>query len=333
MPVPTDIDDISTDEAQNYPKGNDNPGGLLDNYLRAFQSIFKKAVVDLWKGDYNGNITAVTGMMRWMLSKPGTAWNGRLFRWNGTADEEVTELPGINAATASDAQTGSALETSLNGMVLKAGDSMTGILTLSGNATSALHAVPKQQLDSGLNGRVPTSRVITAGNGLTGGGNLTSNRTIHLGTPNTLSRTSTNNTNSDRHQHAITTTQTGAANTIVATDGSGDIRARLFRSSYPEQGSAPASSADIAFRNNTSDNYIRFMTRTAARSYLGVGGTSVTYLSGTVEFGYIRLDIDNDTTIDLSSNYVMTGLRRAEVYVPHDWRTYLYLRGRTLRVS
>ena len=41
MPVPTSIDDISTDAALNYPKGNENPGGLLDNYLRTIQAIFK----------------------------------------------------------------------------------------------------------------------------------------------------------------------------------------------------------------------------------------------------------------------------------------------------
>jgi len=124
---------------------------------------------------------------------------------------------------------------------------------------------------------VVESRTITAGNGLTGGGDLSANQTIHLGTPNTLSRTTSNNTNSNRHQHAITTTQTGAGNTIVATDSAGDIRARLFRSSYGEQGSAPSSSADVAFRNSTSDNYIRFMTRAAARAYLGVPTISTSY--------------------------------------------------------
>jgi hypothetical protein len=38
--------------------------------------------------------------------------------------------------------------TQLNNTLDKTGDTMTGVLTLSGNASSALHAVPKQQLDS-----------------------------------------------------------------------------------------------------------------------------------------------------------------------------------------
>jgi hypothetical protein len=57
-------------------------------------------------------------------------------------------------------------------------------------------------------------------------------------------------------------------------DSAGDIKARLFRSNYAEQSSAPASTADICFRNNTTDNYMRFMTRAAAQSYLQLPSSS-----------------------------------------------------------
>lgn len=52
-----------------------------------------------------------------------------------------------------------------------------------------------------------------------------------------------------------------AANTVASRDASGDITARLFRSDYGEQTSAPATTADICFRNtsSSSDNYMRFM--------------------------------------------------------------------------
>ena len=59
-------------------------------------------------------------------------------------------------------------------------------------------------------------------------------------------------------------------NTIAVRNSSGDIYARLFRSTYGEQSTAPASTADIAFRNSTSDNYIRFMTQSALKSWLGL---------------------------------------------------------------
>lgn len=48
-----------------------------------------------------------------------------------------------------------------SGFVLKTGDTMTGALTLSGNATANLHAVPKQQLDTGLATKANTSHTHT----------------------------------------------------------------------------------------------------------------------------------------------------------------------------
>jgi hypothetical protein len=46
--------------------------------------------------------------------------------------------------------------------------------------------------------------VITAGNGLSGGGNLTTSRTITLGTPSTITAATTNSVSSESHSHAIT---------------------------------------------------------------------------------------------------------------------------------
>lgn len=47
------------------------------------------------------------------------------------------------------------------------------------------------------------SRTVTAGNGLTGGGELTANRTLSLGTPGTITGSSTNSTSGSSHTHAI----------------------------------------------------------------------------------------------------------------------------------
>lgn len=74
----------------------------------------------------------------------------------------------------------------------------------------------------------------------------------------------------------ITSSQIGyqsagaTANTLALRDTSGDISARLFRSAFAEQTSAIAATADIAFRNDTSDNYIRFGTLATVRAYLGL---------------------------------------------------------------
>ena len=72
---------------------------------------------------------------------------------------------------------------------------------------------------------VPVGRTVTAGNGLTGGGALSGNITVTLGTPGTLTVSTSNAVTADSHTHAITTTTAGAASTIVATDASGNVTA------------------------------------------------------------------------------------------------------------
>lgn len=55
-------------------------------------------------------------------------------------------------------------------------------------------------------GAAPTSRTITAGNGLSGGGDLTANRTITLGTPSTITGSTTNSATATSHTHEINLT-------------------------------------------------------------------------------------------------------------------------------
>ena len=63
----------------------------------------------------------------------------------------------------------------------------------------------------------PLSRTLTAGNGLTGGGTLAADRTFTLGTPSTLTASTTNAVTTTSHTHAITGfAALGAANTFTA---------------------------------------------------------------------------------------------------------------------
>lgn len=59
-------------------------------------------------------------------------------------------------------------------------------------------------ISSALSGYVPTSRTITAGDGLSGGGSLASNRTITLGTPGAITLASTNSVGTSSHTHTFT---------------------------------------------------------------------------------------------------------------------------------
>lgn len=52
-------------------------------------------------------------------------------------------------------------------------------------------------------GVVPVERTIIAGDGLTGGGDLSADRTLSLGTPGTLSGATSNNVTATSHTHAI----------------------------------------------------------------------------------------------------------------------------------
>ena len=63
-----------------------------------------------------------------------------------------------------------------------------------------------------------------------------------------------------------------SANTIALRDSVADISARLFRSNYATQTTTPASSAAIAFRNSTSDDYIRFMNGASFKAWLNAIG-------------------------------------------------------------
>lgn len=68
------------------------------------------------------------------------------------------------------------------------------------------------------------NRTITAGNGLSGGGALTADRTITLGTPTTLTVTTTNSVSGTTHEHAITTSNNPGSNArILASTSAGAL--------------------------------------------------------------------------------------------------------------
>ncbi|QGL26100.1 hypothetical protein GJV52_11500 [Neisseria brasiliensis] len=78
-------------------------------------------------------------------------------------------------------------------------------------------AVPNQMyraIANALAEKANANTTITAGNGLTGGGNLSANRTIALGTPSTITATSGNTVAASSHSHAIDKASTTAAGIV-----------------------------------------------------------------------------------------------------------------------
>lgn len=65
---------------------------------------------------------------------------------------------------------------------------------------------------------VVTDTRIIAGNGLTGGGDLTANRTLTMGTPGTITSTTTNAVTTESHTHAIEKASTAIAGVVKLID-------------------------------------------------------------------------------------------------------------------
>lgn len=93
------------------------------------------------------------------------------------------------------------------------------VTSTSTNAVSA--ATHSHAIDSTI---VPGTRTVTAGVGLTGGGALSANITISMGTPSTDTVATTNSASGTTHTHAITSSSNpGAAASILASDASGQL--------------------------------------------------------------------------------------------------------------
>jgi len=77
--------------------------------------------------------------------------------------------------------------------------------------------------------QAPITRVISAGNGLSGGGDLSSDRSISLGTPSTLTTLTANSVTTSSHTHAVTfpvtsvAGKTGAVALVNADVGLGNV--------------------------------------------------------------------------------------------------------------
>lgn len=84
------------------------------------------------------------------------------------------------------------------------------------NAHKALFdkKMDKTDFNSAISNKADKTTTLTAGNGLTGGGALSENRTFALGTPSSITATSTNSVSATSHSHAIDKASTTTAGIV-----------------------------------------------------------------------------------------------------------------------
>ncbi|WP_323175149.1 tail fiber protein [Neisseria cinerea] len=130
-------------------------------------------------------------------------------------------------------------------------------------------------LQTATAGKAASTTAVNAGNGLSGGGNLTASRTIALGTPGQITAQSQNAVQSSSHTHAIDTATTSRAGIVQLESGTGsqaEDRAatpKAVKAAYdkaieainaasginiPSVGTASTSRAGIVMLNNSTDS-------------------------------------------------------------------------------
>lgn len=163
------------------------PAGAIDRS----HSSYVKATLD---ANIEGNVTGnVTGNLSGNATTATTLESPRNIggvSFDGSSD---INLAGVNTSgnqdTTGNAATATTLETSRT--IQLTGD-VTGSATFDGSADATITAVVQDDshshvvsnvdgLQTALDSKAPTARNITAGNGLTGGGDLTANRTLTVG--------------------------------------------------------------------------------------------------------------------------------------------------------
>jgi phage-related tail fiber protein len=156
-----------------------------------------------------------------------------------------------------------------------------GVVQLNNTVTStstseAATANAVKSANDNANTRALASRTITAGDGLSGGGTLEENRMLSLGTPGTITGSSTNNVTATSHTHAVnkaSTAQEGVVqlnNTVTSTSTSQAATANAVKTANDN-----ANTRALASRTITAGDGLSGGGDLSANRTLNVDGTVV----------------------------------------------------------
>ncbi|HET8574389.1 MAG TPA: pyocin knob domain-containing protein [Edaphocola sp.] len=163
---------------------------------------------------------------------------------------------------------------------------------------------------SDLSTYVPASRTITAGNGLTGGGDLTANRTITLGTPGAVTLSSTNSVTATGHTHAFA--PGGTTSQYIRGDGSLATFPSIPAGTVTSIGMTIAGTAiDVTPTTVTSSGTFALSFAGTANQYINgqgnlttfptIGNGALSFYSGATLISSFTANQTANTTIDLAN--------------------------------
>ena len=150
-----------------------------------------------------------------------------------------------------------------------------GRLTAAGSVTvtpawASVTGKPTTLAGYGITDAALAARNIVAGNGLTGGGNLTADRTLTMGTPGTLNGASTNAVSTTSHTHKVdAATETVAGLVELATP------AEAKAGTDPGRAVTPKGLADTLGEHVPTGTVIMFSTSALPAGYLKCDGSAV----------------------------------------------------------
>jgi len=223
------------------------PSGTIN---RSHSSYTKATLNADLEGNVAGNVTGALSGNATSATALETARTIGGVSFDGSAN---INLPGVNASgnqdTTGNAATATALETSRT--IQLTGD-VTGSATFDGSANASITAVVQDDshshiisnvdgLQTALDSKTPTTRILTAGNGLTGGGTLAANRTFSVGAGGGIT------VGADTVSHADTSSQASVNNS------GGTVIQDITLDTYGHITGLTSSNLDSRFVNTSGD--------------------------------------------------------------------------------
>jgi len=178
-------------------------------------------------GDGDYFVVVDTSNGQWKLTKANIALSG--FNNDAGWTSNTGTVTSVTGGTGVDSTGGTTPSLSFDGSELPTGGTLVGtdyLVAVNGGVSNRqlISSIPLSIFNNDLGGGSGTVTSVSAGNGMNFT-TITTTGSVTMGTPGTLSASSSNGVSSTSHTHAITATDTGTSSTLVKTTSGGAIRA------------------------------------------------------------------------------------------------------------